>query len=104
MDTSKLASRFTHVDSQIYLAKICASIDTMHGLREFSIILRIDGRGAATRGVWRCDMASFAIWEAIDGGEHRAPRTLKDARAFMKRWIAAVTEQKTLQPRMPEAA
>ncbi len=59
--------------------------------------LRIDGRGNKN---FRVDMKTLGPWEAIDGGDSKAPKTLQAAKTFAVQWVNAVVDQGDLHPRI----
>ena len=73
-----------------FINQYTKNVDKVH-----TVPMRIDGRRP---GVFRVDMASFGIWEAIDGGPSNAPTSFKDAKVLAEKWCAEAAEKGTLTP------
>jgi hypothetical protein len=61
------------------------------------LALRLDGREGP---YYRADMMCLSPWESIDGSRETAPRTLKEGKALIARYLEAVRAQGTLHPKM----
>ena len=73
---------------------------TYMGEYETTVRMRVDGRDGTFRV--DCGKPIAAWWEAVDRSEGFA--TAHAAKAFAARWVAAVSEQKTLDPRVTREA
>lgn len=73
--------------ARIYGLTIQGTATSISGQKQYRTIdIRIDGRSREGYRVDSSCMLNYA-WEAIDNGHHF--RTLKDAKAFAKRWLRA---------------
>ncbi len=101
MNAAKLT--FKKVAPRIYVASADVALLRADGFGAFEtrITFRLDGR---KRGFYRADMADFSIWEAIDGGESSAPKTLREGKAFVQRYFHAIRAQGTMHPSIEREA
>ena len=93
---------FSKIADRVYVGRgLVTGADVYGKPRSWSVDFRLDGRDG---DFYRVDKHTLGPWEAIDGGEQSAPRTLPAAKAMGAKWIAAASEQHTLTPRVDRAA
>lgn len=92
---------FSKVAPRVYTARSTVCVVAENGRAyETTALIRLDGRGGK---FYRVDRGGWCGWEAVDGGEQSAPRTLRDAKALANDFLARVRDQGTLTPRAAAA-
>lgn len=83
-------------DPEVYVSENLR-VFSRYAQRMMTVLFRIDGRQKRREG-YRVDQGGIMGWEAIDRGQ--GFRTVRDAKAYAEKYLAAMREQEELSPRV----
>lgn len=83
-------------DAEIYVSENLR-IFSRYAQRMMTVVFRIDGRQKRREG-YRVDQGGIMGWEAIDKGQ--GFRSVREAKAYVEKYLAAMREQEELNPRV----